>query len=407
MKKIVPFILAFAAALPCMTVAANRAEPDFILNGMEPEYYIMLNSVNTDSQELLLGSLSAKYESNGKPETISAGNDTGGVSYGAYQFSSVYGVPMEFVNWCITSGEGADTGERLLLAYRLDGNTYGEFFNAEWKRIADENATAFLILQHNFTKTKFYDVMVAKLEAKVHGFKADNYTVALKNVIWSRAVQQGVNSDVIFKAIENLGGFKYQAEDVLIKAIYAQSSLLVDTPPYADSVKIEESSAKKYGVDSKTVTGKYLYYYSRNSSDIQVSVYRRLAVNELSDALKMYEKYKSDNPLLPSDPDTTKPVEPGTTVPVEPGTTKPVEPGTTLPVEPGDGLIPIPPTTTKPSGQEETTTEPITQPSTEPEEQPGNNGGSILDGIGNFFRSILGGIAKVIELILNFVYSFV
>lgn len=398
MKKIVPFILAFAVALPCMTVAANRAEPEFILNGMEPEYYIMLNSVNTDSEEFLLGSLSAKYESNGKPETISEGKDTGGVSYGAYQFSSVYGVPMEFVNWCITSGEGVDTGERLLLAYKADGNTYGELFNAEWKRIAGENATAFLILQHNFTKAKFYDVMVAKLEAKVHGFKADNYTVALKNVIWSRAVQQGVNSDVIFKAIENLGGFRYQAEDVLIKAIYAQSSLLVDTPPYADSVQIQESSAIKYGVDSDTVTGRYLYYYSRNSSDIQVSVYRRLAINELNDALKMYEKYKSDNPLMPPSTETT-------TKPVEPGTTAPVEPGTTLPVEPGDGLVPVQPTTTKPSAQE-TTTVPTTQPATEPEEQTGNNGSSFLDGIGNFFRSILEGIAKVIEFFLNLVYSF-
>ena len=403
MKKIVPFILAFAVALPCMTVAANRAEPEFILNGMEPEYYIMLNSVNTDSEEFLLGSLSAKYESNGKPETISDGKDTGGVSYGAYQFSSVYGVPMEFVNWCITSGEGAETGERLLLAYRADGNTYGESFNAEWKRIAAENATAFLILQHNFTKAKFYDVMVAKLEAKVHGFKADNYTVALKNVIWSRAVQQGVNSDVIFKAIENIGGFRYQAEDILIKAIYAQSSLLVDTPPYADSIKIEESSAKKYGIDSKTVTGKYLYYYSRNSSDIQVSVYRRLAVNELNDALKMYEKYKSDNPLLPSAPDTTKPVEPATTVPVTPGTTVPVEPGTTLPVEPGEGLVPIPPATTKPSVQEETTTQPLTEPSTEPDD----SGNSFFGSAGDFFRSILGGIARFMELILNFIYSFV
>ena len=403
MKKIVPFILAFAVALPCMTVVANRAEPEFILNGMEPEYYIMLNSVNTDSEEFLLGSLSAKYESNGKPETISDGKDTGGVSYGAYQFSSVYGVPMEFVNWCITSGEGAETGERLLLAYRADGNTYGESFNAEWKRIAAENATAFLILQHNFTKAKFYDVMVAKLEAKVHGFKADNYTVALKNVIWSRAVQQGVNSDVIFKAIENIGGFRYQAEDILIKAIYAQSSLLVDTPPYADSIKIEESSAKKYGIDSKTVTGKYLYYYSRNSSDIQVSVYRRLAVNELNDALKMYEKYKSDNPLLPSAPDTTKPVEPATTVPVTPGTTVPVEPGTTLPVEPGEGLVPIPPATTKPSVQEETTTQPLTEPSTEPDD----SGNSFFGSAGDFFRSILGGIARFMELILNFIYSFV
>lgn len=399
MKKIIPIILAFAVLMPCITVAANKAEPEFILNGMESEYYIMLNSVEDSSDALLLGSLSAKYESNGDPSTISEGKDTGGVSYGAYQFSSKWGVPLEFANWCVSSGEGIATGNRLLDAYTNDGSTYGSQFDDEWKNIADENATAFLVLQHNFTKARFYDVMVAKLEAQAHGFKADDYTIALKNVIWSRAVQQGVNSDVILKAFENLGGFKYQAEDILIKAIYEQSSLLTDVPPYSDSVKIELSSALKFGIQPDVIVGKYLYYYSRNSSDIQVSVYRRLAVNELNDALAMYEKYKSDNPLMPSQPDTTVPTEPDTTKPVTPGTTQPVEPGTTQ--TPGSGLIPIPPTTTNPADREETTTQPVTEP-----DSSNDGGGSALGVVGDFFRSILSGIAAFIDMILKLINSF-
>ena len=389
-KKTVSLLLAFAVILPCITVAANASEPEFILNGMEPEYYIMLNSADSNSDVFLLGSLSAKYESNGDPSAISAGNDTGGVSYGAYQFSSYYGVPLEFANWCVSSGEGLESGQRLLDAYAADGNTYGTQFNAVWRSIAAEDSTAFLVLQHNFTKSRYYDVMVAKLEAQVYGFKVDDYTIALKNVIWSRAVQQGANSDVITKAFENLGGFKYQAEDILIKAIYAQSSLLVDTPPYSTSIAITESSAVKYGVDSATVTGKYLYYYSRNSSDIQVAVYKRLAVSELSDALAMYEEYKSDNPLIPSQPGTTTPTQPGTTAPSE----------TTTSSGSSGGLIPIPPTTTNPSDSEETTTQPTTQPDST------TGGSTLLDNVGDFFRSILSGIAAFIDMIIRLLESF-
>lgn len=394
MKKIIPLILAFAVILPCFTVAASRAEPEFVLNGMEPEYYIMLNSLEDDSDAMLLGSLSAKYESNGNPATISAGQDTGGVSYGAYQFSSRFGVPLQFANWCIYSGEGKITGERLLDAYAKDGNTYGTQFNAEWKSIAADDASSFLILQHNFTKTMYYDVMVAKLEANIHGFRADDYTVALRNVIWSRAVQQGTNSDIIFKAFDNIGGFKYQAEDVLIRAIYAQSSLLVDTPPNSDSIAIEFSSAVKYGLNPLTVTGKYLYYYSRNSSNIQAAVYKRLAIDELNDALEMFEEYKSDNPLLPSQPATNQPV----TTPSSPGITSPSE-TTTRPS--GGGLIPVPPTTTDPSDREE----PTTHPATQPDDSSGN--GSFLDSVGEFFRSIMMSIAAVIQLIIDMLESFV
>ncbi len=385
MKKIIPLILSLAVIFPCFTVAASQSEPEFILNGMEPEYYLMLNSAENISDALLLGSLSAKYESNGNPATISSGQDAGGVSYGAYQFASRFGVPLDFANWCVSSGEGVSTGQRLLDAYAKDSNTYGAQFNAEWKSIAAENAEAFLVLQHNYTKTKYYDVMVEKLEKSTPGFKADDYTIALKNVIWSRSVQHGPNSDVISEAFKNIGGFKYQAEDILIRAIYAQSSKLVDNPPYADSIRIEESSAIRYGVDSKTVTGKYMHYFSRNSSNIQVAVYKRLTIDELDDALAMYDEYKRDNPLIPS----------------QPGTTNPSEPGTTEPSGDGGILVPVPPTPTDPSAPQEPTTDPVTPP-----DDTTTGGGTVLDIISNFFRSIIETMAAIIDMIMNLLESF-
>ncbi len=370
-KKILTLV--FCAVLIFGFAFSANAQDFVMLNGLEPEYYIALESESDGSVEqeeaMLLGSLSAKYESNGKPETISSGADTGKASYGAYQFSSRYGVPLQFAAWCISSGEGVEIGERLNAAYALDQNTYGENFNAEWVAIAAEDSAKFLVLQHNYTKAQYYDVLVAKLEAQVEGFKIENYTLALKNVIWSRAVQHGVNADVVFKAFESLGGFDFQNEDVLIRAIYAQSSLLTDTAPYEDSVAIEQSSAEKYGIAPETVAGKYLYYFSRNSSDIQVSVYRRLAVRELEDALAMFVSYGGVLTEQPTEPE--QPSEPESST----------EPESTT--EPSSPLVPIDPPTTEPEDSTQ-----ATEPS-QPSEPTRSFFGKILDWFISFFNRLI------------------
>ena len=113
---------------------------------------------------------------------------------------------------------------------------------------------------------------------------------------------------------------------MLIRAIYRQASKLVDEPPTEDSVVIVKSSAEKYGIDPEVVTGKYLYYHSRNTSDIQVSVYRRVAVREPAEALEMY--VAAGGVLTP---DTELPDEPGTDIPENP---TPEEPDTELPDNP-------------------------------------------------------------------------
>lgn len=310
MKKILTVMLAVSLMLSALTVGASAFAGRYVLNGLSEDYQVMLSS---DDEDMQLGSLSAKYESNGRPETISGGGDYGGVSYGAYQFSSRFDVPKTFFNWCISSGKGVTTGERLKAAYELDENTYGENFNAEWKKLAQESPEGFLALQHGFTKARFYDVVVARLEQQFEGFDIDNYTIALKNVIWSRAVQNGANNDVIKIAFENLGGFENQPEDVLIRAIYKQASKLVDEPPTEDSVVIVRSSAEKYGIDPEIVEGKYLYYHSKNTSDVQVSVYRRLAVREVAEALEMY--VAAGGVLTPDDelPDELNPDSPDDT----------------------------------------------------------------------------------------------
>ena len=253
-------------------------------------YFVGLEYLSSQSgDQYLLGSLSAKYESNGNPAAISKGNDAGGVSFGAYQFASNAGVPKTFAEWCISSGASIEIGNRLLAAYKNDGSLCGESFKAEWLAIAKENADLFLSVQHRFVKEKYYDAIVSRVEKNISGFDMDIYGIALQNVFWSRSVQHGVGGsyNVITRAFEALGGFNFQSEETLIRAIYAESGAVVDTGTYP----MTGATAESLGI-----AGKYMKYYSKNSSAVQISVYKRLNINELALALEMLEKYGGYDP---------------------------------------------------------------------------------------------------------------
>ena len=251
----------------------------------ESEWFLNKNNqASVNDESALLGTLSARYESNGNPAAISSGNDAGGVSFGAYQFASNAQVPKTFAEWCISSKNDAEIGERLLLAYAADGNSYGDVFKTEWLEIAKEDSNHFLSVQHAFVKEKYYDAIVSRIEKNVPGFKMDTYGIALKNVFWSRAVQHGVGGsyNVITRAFEAIGGYDLQSEDVLIKAIYAESGAVSDTGTNPMTGSVAESLG---------IAGKYMKYYSKNPSAVQVSVYKRLNINEPSLALQMLETY--------------------------------------------------------------------------------------------------------------------
>jgi hypothetical protein len=129
-----------------------------------------------------LGNLSAKYESNGDPGTVSTGwGDAGGVSYGTYQLSSTAGSAASFVRWLRNQNHPA-------------GNILGQHdpgsreFSAAWKYCA-ANITEFGDLQHDYIKYAYYDTAVESL--RVEGFNVENHHPVMADVIWSRAVQYG------------------------------------------------------------------------------------------------------------------------------------------------------------------------------------------------------------------------
>lgn len=262
-----------------------------------------------------IGELSQYYETgnNADPGRVSnVKGDSGGTSYGLYMF--VEGTVTNFINWLKQQPKGStyyDFGDTLWRAYNFDVNGnenpgYGTNFKTVWQSIGHgKNSNEFGQAQTEFWGSTQYTQLVSNIERLFSGFDIDNYSIALKNVFWSRSVHHGVgvtygaNSDdkmsgatgVIARAFRSLGGFKNQSEAELIAAIYAECSRLDPVGKYKED-NMDTYTAQKYGV-----YGRSMAYFNVNSGGVQTSVYSRLHVNEPADALVM--RYTHSDPDIP------------------------------------------------------------------------------------------------------------
>ena len=181
--------------------------------------------------------------------------DPGGKSYGMYMFASNAGVPHDFAEWCKKSDKSVyrDIGDALDSAYHRISDGYGSYFDATWQDMANTYKGTFGQAQYDYTKDKFYNKVVSLVENKVDGFDIEEYSVALKNVFWSRAVQHGPTDacSLIKRAFDSLGGFANQPEGDLISAIYAVSGRLVTAEELRSEGKsgaaMSGDTANKYG----------------------------------------------------------------------------------------------------------------------------------------------------------------
>jgi len=203
-----------------------------------------------------LGTLSAKYETGGRgPGTVSTGaGDRGGVSYGSYQMASKLGVATRFV-------------KQDKFPWRTDFQNLAAGtaeFTACWKRIARNETDAFQKAQHEFIKRTHYDLLVAKIIGD-DALDVNSRCQALKDVVWSTAVQHGGATTIVHKALAKVKCEKTDPsfDELLIRAIYAERG--------------------------RTKPDGSLAYFSRNSPNVQKGVANRFK-NELNDALAMLAK---------------------------------------------------------------------------------------------------------------------
>ena len=185
-------------------------------------------------------------------------------------------------------------GERLNAAYEADGSAYSANFDAEWKAIAAESRDIFLQAQGAYTRKNYYDGAVNKLKAKYPDFDISNYSIALRDVFYSRAVHFGTDGfvNMMGYVFGTIGPFANQPEAELIRAIYAECSEVRDPKP-TDKAWMQGTSAEVYGVAGKTLS-----WFHGSSSDVQLGVYMRLAINEPAEAQQMLADYGYTDAVL-------------------------------------------------------------------------------------------------------------
>ena len=242
-----------------------------------------------------LGALSQYYETgaDADPGAVSTvPGDPGGTSFGLYMFSSKAGTLDAFRTWLRNyRGNAIYNGFAATLDKAYGENTsgaaaagYGPNFESAWRELGHGvNKGEFANAQTEYWGTERYSTLISRLQSKYPTLDLNDYSIALKNVLWSRSVQHGVDGayNVVTRAIDNrLGGFKMQSEAELIEAIYTECSKLAeDIPKYRD---MQTQLSDRYGVKNRSMA-----YYSAADGDVQSSVYSRLHINEPADALVM------------------------------------------------------------------------------------------------------------------------
>jgi hypothetical protein len=204
-----------------------------------------------------LGKLSEKYESGGRgPGTVSTGRgDPGGVSYGTYQLASKIGRADAFVKrYYPEEFKG------------LQGGT--PEFTVKWKELAAKDTAGLRKNEHEYIKETHYDPQVKKLETELK-LDLSKRSAALRDVVWSVAVQHGPRTDLIVTAVKPLlgsGGIKDVSDEEIIHAVYAERG-------------------------RKDENGKLVRF--RSVGEEIIPALSRRMVNEMNDALEMLRKQES------------------------------------------------------------------------------------------------------------------
>jgi hypothetical protein len=189
-------------------------------------------SMSGSSSNLALGALSEEFESLGNSAAIGF-DKKGGHSYGKYQIATRTGTFASFMKF--VANKFTNLAENLKKAGGTASATKGtQLFQSTWKSLrgnADFEAS-----QHDFIQLTHYDPLVAALQ-KI-GLDANQYSLALQNVIWSVAVQHGtkLGRGVFEKALKSLSSINGTSEKQIIKALYAERSKV--------SIHFKSSTAK-------------------------------------------------------------------------------------------------------------------------------------------------------------------
>lgn len=152
-----------------------------------------------------LGALSQYYETgaDADPGAVSTvPGDPGGTSFGLYMFSSKAGTLDAFRTWLRNyRGNAIYNGFAATLDKAYGENTsgaaaagYGPNFESAWRELGHGvNKGEFANAQTEYWGTERYSTLISRLQSKYPSLNLNDYSISLKNVLWSRSVQHGVD----------------------------------------------------------------------------------------------------------------------------------------------------------------------------------------------------------------------
>lgn len=168
----------------------------------------------------VIGKLSAQFESGGDGIAAIGYDSTGGTSYGKYQIASRVGSMKNFLEFL--DSEAPDISKRLRKAGPANtGSRRGGMPN-EWRAIAKEQPERFEQLQEAFIHESHYKPALSAIE-KSTGIDSSKLSGAMREVIWSTAVQHGpAGAARIFARADSVSGKSTDAgyERKLISNVY-------------------------------------------------------------------------------------------------------------------------------------------------------------------------------------------
>lgn len=170
-----------------------------------------------------LGVLAARYESGSEGIAAIGYDRVGGTSYGKYQIASRPGSMKGFLSFL--ENEAPDLAERLKAAGPANTGSRSGKMPEIWKEIAAAEPERFEQLQEQFIHESHYEPALNAVRGV--GYDTNAFSPAMKEVLWSTAVQHGPAgaASIFARAAETVGighgKNQRQQESKLISEIYS------------------------------------------------------------------------------------------------------------------------------------------------------------------------------------------
>lgn len=167
-----------------------------------------------------IGKLSAQFESGSDGIAAIGYDSTGGTSYGKYQIASRVGSMKSFLEFL--DSEAPDLSKRLRNAGPANTGSRRGAMPDEWRAIAKEQPERFEKLQEAFIHQSHYKPALEAIAERT-GIDASSLSAAMREVIWSTAVQHGpAGAARIFARADDMSGKASEAsyERKLINNVY-------------------------------------------------------------------------------------------------------------------------------------------------------------------------------------------